>query len=87
MAATATDEKIAADLTDFRVDAEKRFGSVEKTIEGFRGEVKTDLRWIKGIGAALILAALSFGGWIIAEIYTVRTQLDTLIKQTAPKVP
>jgi hypothetical protein len=65
---TATDEKLATDLTDFRIEVEKRFGAVDTTIEGFRAEVKTDLRWIKGIGAALLLAAFGFAGWILRDM-------------------
>ena len=72
---TATDEKLGADLADFRVEVEKRFGSVEKDIEGFRKEVKTDLRWIKAIGVGLLLTAFSFAGWVISDMATLKAEV------------
>ena len=101
MAATATDEKLAADLAAFRGEVARDISDVRADLAGFRGKAETDLRWIKGIGAALLLAAFSFAGWIIGDMATVKAdvkqlgdrldrmekKLDTLIERTAPKAP
>jgi hypothetical protein len=69
---TQTDVKLVDDLADFRVEVERRFGALEKTIEGFRSAVETELRIIRKLGtwllggvfglvAALITGAATFG--------------------------
>ena len=73
----------------------------DPNIEGFRGEVKNDLKWVKGIGGALLLAAFGFAGWVLSDMATLKTEvrqqearfdriekkLDVLIERTAPKGP
>jgi len=97
MAATETDEKLAADLASFRAEVASEFNGLAE----FRGTVKNDLRWIKGIGVALLLAAFSFAGWVISDMATLKAEvrqqesridriekkIDTLIERTTPKVP
>jgi hypothetical protein len=94
---TATDERLGADLASFRGEVAREFNGLAE----FRGEVKNDLRWIKGIGITLLLAAFSFAGWVISDMATVKSEvrqqearldriekkIDTLIERTAPKVP
>ena len=101
MAATATDEKLAADLTSFRAEVTRDISDVRADLAGFRGKVETDLRWIKGIGVALLLAAFSFAGWIIADMSTLKSEarqqgarldrlekkIDILIERTSPRAP
>jgi hypothetical protein len=101
MAATATDERLAADLASFRAEATRDISALRTDLAGFQGEVKSDLKWINGIGVALLLAAFSFAGWVIADMSTLKTEvrqqearldriekkLDTLIERTAPKSP
>jgi hypothetical protein len=88
MAATATDEKLAegireltSSLADFRVDLADRLGK-------FQGSVETDLKWIKRIGASVLLIALGASAWVIREITTVKDdvrhqgqQIDAMAKQ------
>jgi flagellar capping protein FliD len=82
MAATATDEKLAADLASFRSEVARDLaafrGEVTRefhSLAEFRGEVKIDLRWIKAIGATLLLAAFSFAGWILTDMATLKTEV------------
>ena len=95
--ATDTDLRIAADLAAFRGEVAREFNGLAE----FKGSVRNDLRWIKGIGAALLLTAFSFAGWTIADMATVKAdirqvgerldrmekKLDTLIERSAPKAP
>jgi len=78
MAATATDEKIAADLAAFRGEVTRDISDLRADLAGFRGKVETDLRWIKGIGVALLLAAFSFAGYVIADLATVKADVRQL---------
>ena len=41
----------------------------------FRGTVKNDLRWIKGIGAPLLLAAFGFAGGILWNMATLTSEV------------
>lgn len=60
---TDVDLKLAEDLADFRVDAEKRFASVDRSFGDLRSDlagIRSDLVWVKRIGGfvlALLLAA------------------------------
>jgi hypothetical protein len=99
MAATATDEKLAEgirelnkNLAELRVDLADKLGK-------FQGSVETDLKWIKRIGASILLIAIGGSAWVIREITTVKDdvrhqgqqidamgkQLDILIHRTEPK--
>jgi hypothetical protein len=72
--------EIRADLAGFRGE-----------MAGFRGETRNDLRWIKGIGAALLAGS----GWVFwnaaiatAEVRHQGTRLEKLEKlQEAPRIP
>jgi hypothetical protein len=91
---TDIDVKLAEDLADFRLETEKRFGSVEKAIGEFRVEMRTQLGFIKWVGVffATVLVALVAGAVNVAwnasalnsEVKNQAKQLDTLIRQTAP---
>ena len=83
MAATPTDEKLAegirelADsLASFRVEmAEKLgrfFGDRRADLGKFQGAVENDLRWIKRIGASVLLIAIGGSAWVIREMTTVK---------------
>jgi hypothetical protein len=69
---TTTDEKLAENLANFRVEVAERFGKVEKDIEGFRSGVETELRIIRKLGTWLlggvfgVIAALVTGAATIA---------------------
>jgi hypothetical protein len=92
---TETDEKIASDLAEFRLETEKRFGLIDKDLGEFRIEVRTQLGVIKWIGVffAGILVALVAGAISVAwsasalnsEVKQMAKQLDTIARQTAPK--
>jgi hypothetical protein len=47
------------------------FGDLRTDLAGFRGEVKNDLRWIKGIGAALLAGS----GWVIWNAATATSEI------------
>jgi hypothetical protein len=79
-------------LTDFRVEMTDKLGK-------FQGGVENDLRWIKRIGASVLLIAIGGAAWVIREVTTVKddvrhqerrldaidSKLDTLLSRTAPK--
>lgn len=92
MAPTATDEKLAERidgishaLADLRLEAEKRFGSIEKglgdirtDLAGFRSGVESELRWIKRVGGALaglVLAVALGSGRVIWDAATVVSEV------------
>ena len=59
--AQVTDSVAKAEFNDFRKDVSLRFDKVEKEIVGVRTEiadVKSDLKWMKGIGAAILAAVV-----------------------------
>ena len=59
--AQVTDSVAKAEFNDFRKDVRLRFDKVEKEIVGVRTEiadVKSDLKWMKGIGAAILAAVV-----------------------------
>jgi len=78
---SATDERLAEriealdkGLGEFRLAAEKRFGSIEATL----ADIRTDLGWIKRIGGALLallLAAAVGSGRIIWDAATIDVQV------------
>jgi hypothetical protein len=72
---TATDERLAADLASFRAEITRDMSGFRADLAGFQGEVKSDLKWIKGIGVALLLAAFSFAGWAISDMATVKAEV------------
>ena len=92
---TATDEKLATDLTEFRLEVEKRFGSLGRELGEFRTEVRTQLGFIKWLGIffATVLVALVAGAVNVAwnasalnsDVKQMAKQLDTIVRQTAPK--
>jgi hypothetical protein len=72
---TATDERLAESireltkgLTDFRVEMADKLGK-------FQGSVDTDLKWIKRIGASVLLIAIGGSAWVIREVTTVNTEV------------
>jgi hypothetical protein len=80
---TETDVKLGEDIRElgnslaaFRVEVVERFSAVHAELAEFRGEIKTDLRWIKGIGASLLVTGLAFAGWVIADLATLRTTVQ-----------
>jgi hypothetical protein len=92
---TATDEKLATDLTEFRIAVEKRFGSVDKAL----AESERDLKFIRWIGVffAAILVALVAGSinvaWnaatIVSEVKQQREEMKELkseVKQMAGQI-
>ena len=52
--AQVTDSVTKAEFTDFSKDVSSRFDKVEKEI----ADVKSDLKWMKGIGAAILAAVV-----------------------------
>jgi hypothetical protein len=73
-APTATDEKLAADLAGFRLEAEKRFGSIETALGGIRD----DLVWIKRIGAfiaAFLVAGVGFSWRVIWDASALNSEV------------
>ena len=52
--AQVTDSVAKAEFNDFRKDVSSRFDKVEKEI----ADVKSDLKWMKGIGAAILAAVV-----------------------------
>ena len=59
--AQVTDSVTKTEFNDFRKDVSLRFDKVEKEIVGVRTEiadVKSDLKWMKGIGAAILAAVV-----------------------------
>jgi len=73
-APTETDQKLAADVAALRAELSHEFTGLAE----FKGAVRNDLRRIKGIRATLLLAALSFAGWIIADQASLGTQVKGL---------
>jgi hypothetical protein len=67
-APTETDQRLAADLAAFRAEVSQEF----KALAEFKGAVRSDLRWVKGLGAGLLATALSFAGWILTDLATVK---------------
>jgi hypothetical protein len=75
---TDIDVKLAEDLADFRLETEKRFGSIEKELGEFRAEVRTQLGFIKWIGGffagVLVLLVTSLigvawnAGTVVSEV-------------------
>jgi hypothetical protein len=92
---TDIDVKLAEDLADFRLEVEKRFGSIEKELGEFRTEVRTQLGFIKWLGVffAGVLLMLVGGAVNVAwnasalnsDVKQMARQLDTIVRQTAPK--
>ncbi|MGP0062596.1 MAG: hypothetical protein ACLQGP_03200 [Isosphaeraceae bacterium] len=81
---TATDEKLATDLTDFRLETEKRFGSIDKTLAA----IETQLGFIKWVGmffaGVLVILVTSLinvawnAGTVVSEVRTQGRALETL---------
>ena len=92
---TDIDVKLAKDLAEFRLEVERRFGSIEKDLGEFRTEVRTQLGFIKWLGVffASVLVALVAGAVTVAwnasalnsDVKQMAKQLDTIVRQTAPK--
>lgn len=92
---TDIDVKLAEDLAEFRLEVEKRFGSIEKDLGEFRTEVRTQLGFIKWLGVffASVLVALVAGAVNVAwnasalnsDVKQMARQLDAIVRQTAPK--
>ena len=55
---TATDEKLGSDLTELRVEVERRFGSVDKSLGGIERELKL-IRWVGTFFAAILVALVA----------------------------
>lgn len=82
---TDADLKLAEDLADFRLETERRFGSVERTLGDLRADVKefragieSELRWIKRIGGVLVglvLAVALGSGRVIWDAATVASDV------------
>lgn len=68
---TETDVKLAADLADFRVETERRFGTLEKELAGFRSSVEAELRIIRKLGDRLLGVAVAIIGTMIVGAATV----------------
>jgi hypothetical protein len=61
MAATATDEKLAADLTAFRIEAAGKFSAIEAELKVIRKLGTWLLGGVFGLVAALITGAATIG--------------------------
>jgi hypothetical protein len=91
---TDIDVKLAEDLAEFRLEVERRFGSIEKDLGEFRTEVRTQLGFIKWLGVffAGVLLMLVGGAVNVAwnasalnsDVKQMAKQLDTIVRQTAP---
>lgn len=68
---TETDVKLTADLADFRVETERRFGTLEKELAGFRSSVETELGLIRKLGDRLLGVAVGIIGTMIVGAATV----------------
>ena len=68
---TETDVKHAVDLADFRVEVERRFGSIEKELAGVRSSVQTELTMIRKLGDRLLGVAVGIIGTTIVGAATV----------------
>jgi hypothetical protein len=80
-----TTEVVAEDLKELT----RTVATLRADFGELRGEIRNDLRWIKGIGVALLLTAFSFAGWAIADLATLKaevrqqaTRLDKLEART-----
>ena len=95
---TATDERLAQDLAAFRLETEKRFGSVEKVLSGILEQLKF-IRWI-GVffaGVLVILVGAAIGvTWNASALNSevkhqgqrldgIEKKLDTLINRGMSK--
>src|SRR5262249_41950227 len=86
---TDIDVKLAESLAAFRVEVTERFGSLHAELAGLRGEIKSELQWIKRIGASVLLIALGGSAWVIREITTVRDDVrhhDTRIDKVEKRL-
>lgn len=68
---TETDAKLAADLADFRVESERRFGLLEKELAAFRSSVEAQLGMIRKLGDRLLGTAVGIIGTMIVGAATV----------------
>ena len=71
---TETDVKLAEDLAEFRLESEKRFGSIDKDLS----DIRSDLAWIKRIGAfivAFMVAAVATSGRVIWDASALNTEV------------
>jgi hypothetical protein len=71
--AESTTEVLAEDLKELT----RSIGGLRSDLAEFRGTVRSDLTWIKGIGAALVAMALSFAGWVIWDISWLTTEVHS----------
>lgn len=91
-----TDEKLAeridalaADLAEFRLDAERRSGAIETALSDIRGDMKElrgDLKWIKLIGGSIVALLIAFGaasGRVIWDASAVSTDVKYLQRDTS----
>ena len=84
---TEIDVKLANDLAEFRLDTEKRFGSIEKMLSGIQEQLKF-IRWA-GVFFSGVLVAVVFGAgrvvWdaatITAEVKQQGARLDKVEKR------
>jgi hypothetical protein len=72
---TETDVKLADDLADFRLETEKRFGAVEKSL----GAIERDLKFVRWIGtfvAALLVAGVASSWRVIWDASAVNSKVE-----------
>jgi hypothetical protein len=66
-----TTEVVAEDLKELT----RTVGTLRVDFGELRGELRNDLRWIKGIGAALLLASFGFTGGVIWSMATLTSEV------------
>ncbi len=82
---TAADEKlgeqiheVAESLAGFRLEMAERFGTLEKTFEGFRNKVETHLQFSKWLGvffAGILVAVVVGSGRVVWDAATVSSDV------------
>jgi hypothetical protein len=67
---TETDVKLAEDLADFRLETEKRFGSIEKALSGIQVQLKF-IQWIGAFFAGVLVAVVFGAGRVVWDAATI----------------
>jgi hypothetical protein len=62
---------LAQEVRELGRRLEGGMADIRADLAGFRGEVKNDLRWIKGIGAALLAGS----GWVLWNAATATAEV------------
>ena len=83
---TETDVKLAADLADFRVEVERRFGQVTQQLSelredfaGFRGAVQTELGFIRKLGDRFLGIGVAIVGTMILGAASIAWAASTVV--------